>query len=120
VIYEHEDACCNSGARVSLRTVLVTVAVIATTSASAADWRYCLAPAPGERKVYLSEPFQTDAPMTAVEEVFARLLTRSGLRHGEIQCPRSDSEESAFMMRDYTIEYNRMNGNEIAKVRGKP
>jgi hypothetical protein len=105
---------------VSLRSVLIAIAVIAPTSVSAADWRYCLAPASGEHKVYLSEPFQTDAPMTAVADAFARLLTRSGLRHGEIQCPRSDSEESALIMRDYTIDYNRMNGNEIAKMRGKP
>jgi len=114
------NACCDSGARASLRRVLVTVAAMATTSANAADWRYCLAPALGERKLYLSEPFETDEPMATVTRAFARVLMEAGLAHGEIQCPRSDSGESALMMRDYTIDFNRKNRNEIVEVPGKP
>ena len=102
------------------RLLLIASTLIAATSANAADWRYCLASATDDHKVYMSEPFQTDAPMSTVEEAFARLLARSGLRHGEIQCPRSESEKSALTMRDHAIAFNRTNGNEIAKVSGKP
>jgi hypothetical protein len=100
--------------------VLIGGALIAATPASATDWRYCLASALDEHKVYMSEPFQTDAPMTAVADAFSRLLDRDRLRHGEIQCPRSDSEMLALTMRNHAIDFNRMNGNEIAKVSGKP
>ena len=90
------------------------------TQADSAEWRYCLTVSPDEHKVYLSEPFQTDVSMTAVADAFARLLKRSGLQHGEIQCPRSDNEGATLTMRDHAINFNRMNGNEIAKVSGRP
>jgi hypothetical protein len=84
--------------------VLIGGALTAATPASAADWRYCLASALDEHKVYMSEPFQTDAPMTIVADAFSRRLDRDRLRHGEIQCPRSDSEiaSPSFADRDDT------------------
>jgi hypothetical protein len=100
--------------------LLIVSILIAATRAEASDWLYCLAAAPEEHKVYMSEPFQTDASMTTVSDAFSRLLAGLKLQHGEIQCPRSDSEEPSLLMRDHAIDFNRMNGNEIAKVSGKP
>jgi hypothetical protein len=102
------------------KSVLIGWALIATTSANATDWRYCLTAAADEHKVYMSEPFQTDASMDTVTEAFSHLLARLNLRHGEVQCPRGDTERSISTMRDYAISFNRLNGNEIAKVGGRP
>jgi hypothetical protein len=38
-----------------------------------ADWRYCLAAAPEEHKVDMSESFQTNASMIAVSDAFSGL-----------------------------------------------
>jgi hypothetical protein len=97
-------------------TFLTGVALITTSPANAADWRYCLATSPDEKSVYLSEPFQTNASMSAATDAFSRLLAGRHLRHQGVQCPRSADQHSALAMREYTIGFNQSNGREIANV----
>jgi hypothetical protein len=95
---------------------LTGVALITTSPANAADWRYCLATSPDEKSVYLSEPFQTNASMSAATDAFSRLLAGRHLRHQGVQCPRSADQHSALAMREYAIGFNQSNGREIANV----
>jgi hypothetical protein len=100
--------------------LLLGVALIAAAPASAEDWRYCLAISPDDNKVYMSEPIQTNASMSAAADAFSRLLARLQLRHQDVQCPKSADEKTALAMREHAISFNRSNGREIANVNGKP
>jgi hypothetical protein len=103
-----------------MKALLMLAATLITTSpAGAADWRYCLALS-DDNKVYISEPFQTNASMSAATDAFSRLLARQQLRHQPVQCPKSADEKSALQMRDHAINFNRSSGREIATVSGKP
>jgi len=100
--------------------LMLAATLIATSPAGAADWRYCLALSPDENKVYISEPFQTNASMSAATDAFSRLLARQQLRHQPVQCPKSADEKSALQMREHSISFNRSSGREIANVGGTP
>jgi hypothetical protein len=90
-------------------------------TAMAAEWRYCLALSREEHRVYMSTPFPTSATMAAVEAAFDRTLTLSRLRHDEVQCPRSDNEQSALIMQQQASRYNRSrDGSEITNLNWKP
>ena len=101
-------------------SLLLGVSLIAATPASAEDWRYCLAVSPDVIKVYLSEPFPTNASMSAATDAFSRLLARQQLRHQGVQCPKAADEKSALQMREYAINFNRSSGRAIAPISGKP
>lgn len=88
--------------------------------AQAGDWRYCLAPAHAERKIYMSPPFPATMPMDDAESQFGRTLSRSGLHFDDVQCPRSDNEAAALTMQQHAIFINRELGNEIINLRWKP
>jgi hypothetical protein len=69
--------------------LLLGVALIAAAPASAEDWRYCLAISPDDNKVYMSEPIQTNASMSAAADAFSRLLARLQLRIRMYNAPRA-------------------------------
>ena len=88
--------------------------------AQAGDWRYCLAPSHAEHKIYMSPPFSATTPMDDAESQFGRLLSRSGVRFDDVQCPRSDNETAALTMQQHAVVINRELGNEIINMRWKP
>lgn len=88
--------------------------------ALAGDWRYCLAPAHAEHKIYISATFPAHTPMDDAETQFARTLNRSGLRYDDVQCPRSDDETSVLSMQQHAININRDLGNQVINLRWKP
>ena len=95
---------------------IVTAAIVALAAgtAHAEDWRYCLAPLHVEHKVYMSSPFFTTKPMERLQDEFASALSRAGLRHGAVQCPRGD-EQSIVTMRSQAARFNRESGNVVVE-----
>jgi hypothetical protein len=109
------------GRRVSVRPsiaavvmVAAAVVVLASGAARAEDWRYCLAPLHAEHKVYMSSPFFTTKSMERLQDEFASALSRAGLRHGAVQCPRGD-EQSIAVMRSQAERFNRESGNAVVE-----
>lgn len=88
--------------------------------AFAGDWRYCLAPAHAEHKIYISPPFPATMAMDDAESQFGRRLAASGLRFDDVQCPRSDDETAALTMQQHAIVINRELGIAIINMRWKP
>jgi hypothetical protein len=88
--------------------------------AAAAEWRFCIAPANQERKIYMTAPFLTGAAMEALENGFHQTLDRSGRRHDNVQCPTGGNEQSVRAMRQHADEFNRQMGNEVVAVDWKP
>jgi len=94
--------------------VAAAIVAFAAGTARAEEWRYCLAPLHTEHKVYISTPFFTAKPMERLQDEFASALSRAGLRHGAVQCPRGD-EQSIAGMRQQAARFNRESGNAVVE-----
>jgi hypothetical protein len=104
-----------------MRALLALLATaILSQSACAGDWRYCLAPSHSRHKIYMSPPFPATVSMDDAELQFGRLLSQSGLRFDDVQCPRGKDETAAMTMQQHAIGVNRQLGNEIVHLRWKP
>lgn len=104
-----------------MRLFLVLALTIAVPQlASAADWRYCLAPSHAEHKVYVTPPFSATIPMDDAESELAHSLSKSGLHYDDVQCPRSDDESSVFDMQQHAVSINRELGNQVIGLHWKP
>jgi len=99
---------------------VLALIVLLPRAAAAEDWRYCLAPAHAEHKIYISMPFPATMSMDAAESQFGRALTRSGLRYDEVLCPQSDSESGALAMQRHAISMNRELGIQTVDTRWTP
>ena len=100
--------------------ILVTLAILAPRAALADDWRFCLAAAHAQRKVFLSGAFETAAPMETLQTDFGRELDRRGIPHAEVQCPRGSDRDSATEMQLNAIGFNREMGNGVVKMDWRP
>ena len=89
-------------------------------SAAAAEWRFCIAPANQEHRIYMTAPFPTATPMEAMESGFHQVLDRAGLRHDSVQCPTGATEQAIRAMRQHADDFNRQRGNEVVSVDWKP
>ncbi|HEY6259500.1 MAG TPA: hypothetical protein VIY51_27285 [Xanthobacteraceae bacterium] len=89
-------------------------------SAQAAEWRFCIAPANQEHRIYMTAPFLTAVPMEAMEGGFHQALDRSSHRHDSVQCPTGPSEQAVRAMRQHADDFNRQLGTEVVPVDWKP
>ncbi len=89
-------------------------------SAAAAEWRFCIAPAGQEHKIYMTAPFLTAKPMETMENGFHEALDRSGRRHDGVQCPTGANEQAVRVMRQHADEFNQQMGNEVVPVDWRP
>jgi hypothetical protein len=94
--------------------LIVTIAGLQM--AVAAEWRFCVAPSGPERKIYVTAPFLTAAPMEAMENGFRQALDNSGRRHDSVQCPTGPNEQAVRVMRQHADDFNRQMGNEVVPV----
>jgi|GEM_PF-1978988 len=88
--------------------------------AAAAEWRFCIAPAGQEHKIYMTAPFLTAMPMDAMENGFHQALDRSSRRHDSVQCPTGANEQTVRAMRQHADDFNRQMGNEVVPIDWKP
>ncbi|MGH6671657.1 MAG: hypothetical protein ACRECV_06725 [Xanthobacteraceae bacterium] len=98
----------------------LALAALASHSALAEDWRYCLAPSHAEHKIYMSPPFPATISMANAESQFGRTLSASGFRFDDVQCPRSGGQTASLTMRQHATVVNRELGNKIINLRWKP
>jgi hypothetical protein len=89
-------------------------------TASAAEWRYCLAPSNVDHKIYFSTVFRTSVGFDNPDIPFDEALIRSGLRHDEVQCPRAGDENSIMVMLQDAISFNKNIGRQIIYVSWEP
>jgi hypothetical protein len=94
--------------------------MVSASSASAGDWRYCLAPSQTDHKIYISAPFSVSAERDESESSFDDALARLHLRHDDVQCPHSNDEASAVVDKQYAIEFNRRSGNQVIDLHWTP
>jgi hypothetical protein len=88
--------------------------------AAAAEWRFCIAPAGQEHRIYMTAPFLTAIPTEAMESGFHQTLDRSGHRHDSVQCPTGANEQAVRAMRQHADDFNRQMGTEIVPVDWRP
>lgn len=86
----------------------------------AADWRYCLAPSHVDHRTYISPPFPATLSMDDAESQFGGLLTASGIRFDDVQCPRGDGQTAVLTMQQHAITINRELGNKVINLTWKP
>ena len=104
--------------RLAVAGLIITVAGLQF--AAAAEWRYCIAPANQERKIYMTAPFLTTVPMETMESGFHQALERSGHHHDSVQCPTGANEQAVRAMRQHADDFNRQMGNEVVPVDWRP
>lgn len=102
----------------SIAGFIFLIAVLQT--ASAAEWRYCLAPSGDEHKVYFSGAFTTNADAWTTDGAFEKALIHAGLRYDDVQCPRGDDENAIMTMLQDAVAYNRTAGRKIIYVHWEP
>jgi len=88
--------------------------------AAAAEWRFCIAPAGPEHKIYITAPFLAGISMEAMESGFHQVLDRSGRRHDSVQCPTGPNEQAVRAMRQHADDFNRQMGTEVVPVDWRP
>ena len=103
-----------------IKLVAGLVLLMAPGAAAADDWRYCLAAAPAEHKVYMSGTFQSSAPIETVQTAFGRTLSQLGVEYGSVQCPRADSQATLSAMQQTAVGFNREMGNKPVRLDWKP
>ena len=94
--------------------------MLSASSASAGDWRFCLAPSQADHKIYISAPFSVSGEPDDFESRFDGVLNRMHLRHDDVQCPHSNDEASAVADKQHAIEFNRRSGNQTADLHWTP
>ncbi|MGB7019733.1 MAG: hypothetical protein WBD80_11105 [Xanthobacteraceae bacterium] len=87
--------------------------------ARAAEWRYCLATAPGQHTVYMSAPFSDHQSMETVESEFGSALDRAAMQHNSVQCPLGNAQSIASM-KAQAIQYNQASGNKVVQLNWRP
>jgi len=104
-----------------LRFIVGFVSLLAALqAASAAEWRYCLAPSNDEHKVYFSGAFTSSADAWTTDSAFEQVLNHAGFRYDDVQCPRADDENAIVAMLQEAVTYNRTSGRKIIYVRWEP
>lgn len=98
----------------------LAVAMLAPRPARADDWRFCLAAAHAQHKVFLSGTFQTATEMDALQSDFGSELDRRGIAHEEVQCPRGSDRDGAAEMHLNAIGFNRELGNTVVRLDWRP
>ncbi len=98
----------------------LALAILAPRTAHADDWRFCLAAARAQHKVFVSGAFQSPAEMETLQSDFARELDRRGIQHDEVQCPRGADRDAATEMQLNAIGFNRELGNAVVRVDWRP
>ncbi len=98
----------------------LTLAIMLPGTAVADEWRFCLAAARAQHKVFLSGSFQTATPMETLQGDFADELDRRGIAHDEVQCPRGSDRAALAAMQQNAIGFNREMGNGIVKLEWRP
>jgi hypothetical protein len=88
--------------------------------AAAAEWRFCIAPANKEHRIYMTAPFLTATSMEATESGFHQVLDRSGHRHDSVQCATGATEQAVRAMRQHADDFNRQMGNDVVPVDWRP
>jgi len=88
--------------------------------AAALEWRFCIAPASQEHRIYMTVPFPATIPMEVMESGFHQVLERAHYHHDSVQCPTGPSEQAVQAMRQHADDFNRQMGNEIIGVDWKP
>ena len=88
--------------------------------ATAAEWRFCIAPANQEHKIYMTPPFSTATTMEAMESGFHEVLERTGRRHDSVQCPTGPDEQAVRAMRRHADDFNRQLGRDVITVDWTP
>ena len=104
--------------RLAVAGLILTVAGLQF--AAAAEWRFCIAPANQERKIYMTAPFLTTIAMEAMENGFHQALERSGHRHDSVQCPTGANEQAVRAMRQHADDFNRQMGTEVVPIDWRP
>jgi hypothetical protein len=94
--------------------------VAGSQSATAAEWRFCIAPSNQEHRIYMTAPFLTATSMEAMESGFHQILDRSGFRHDSVQCPTGANEQAVRAMRQHADDFNRQMGTEVVPIDWKP
>jgi hypothetical protein len=110
----------NAGASMSAVKTLGTFVALTLAGvqvASAAEWRYCLSSSHEDRRIFVSERFQTSTSMSMLETNFSDMLDQAHWRHDEIQCPRGDDEQAILVMRQQAVRFNRSVGNEVIDIK---
>src|SRR5579885_2885385 len=100
--------------RTTLAAGLITVLLWLQTTAFAADWSFCIAPADAEHRIFISHPFSSVGPTAEAE--FGISLAQRHLNHDPVQCPRADDEASAVAMREHAIKVNRLWGRQVVDI----
>jgi hypothetical protein len=100
--------------------VALTILIAFSQTASAAEWRYCLAPSEAEHKVYFSGAFTASANSSSADSSFDQALIQAGLSHDAVQCPRADDENSIMTMLQDAVTYNKKVGRKIMYVHWEP
>jgi len=98
----------------------LALATLAPGAAHADDWRFCLAAARAQHKVFLSGTFATSVEMETLQDAFARELEQRGIPHDEVQCPRGADRDQATEMQLNAIGFNREMGNAVVKLEWRP
>jgi hypothetical protein len=96
------------------------VAVAGLEPAFAAEWRFCIAPAKEDHKIYMTAPFPTTSGMETLETAFRKALEQAGHRADSVQCPTGAGEQAVRAMRQHAGEFNLQLGNEVVPVDWRP
>jgi len=98
----------------------LTLALAWPRAALADDWRFCLAEARAQHKVFVSGSFQTSTPMETLQSDFGDEFDRRGIAHDEVQCPRGGDRAALAEMQQYAIGFNREMGNGVVRLDWRP
>jgi hypothetical protein len=99
---------------VSIRVLVLAVAVCCAAPASAQEWRFCVGVAPAAHEAVITDIFSSAAESARLEH---RLENYFRVRHARaltFQCPRGGSERVAAMnAQTAALQFNRMLGFSV-------
>jgi len=104
----------------NLSGIALLLTIVSAHTATAFEWRYCLASSTAEQKVFMTDPFMSDQGMALVAAAFERMLTSTNTLHESPQCPRADNEDSVITMRSQAIHYHQQINSRIIELTWGP
>ncbi len=99
-----------------LSLAAVTMSLLASSEARADEWRYCLATATSGNTIYVSNAFESAAPLEILQRKFAEALEQKQYHASGIQCPRGGSSDVISSDIARLVSYQKALGNRISQV----
>jgi hypothetical protein len=97
-------------------SLILSLFVMISSTSARADWHFCYAMSTGDREIYMSNIFQSDLGLNAIDSIFSSWLGDNKIEFSSANCPRADTEMAIKINLEAAHKYNTSEHKTIIDV----